>query len=114
MEGRFFLREVDKKLLMKSDYLRKEAELYIDYISRGQKVEDNQFMRKTLKDVNEGSSYLNKWVYEQTKVLLNRGKLVALLGGDHSTPLGYSKPLLKNTKNSAFCKLTRTAIKDRL
>jgi len=89
----FYLREVDKKLLMKSDYLRKEAELYIDYISRGQKVEDNQFMRKTLKDVNEGSAYLNKWVYEQTKVLLNRGKLVALLGGDHSSPLGYFKAL---------------------
>ena len=51
----FYLREVDKKLLMKSDYLRKEAELYIDYISKGQMVEDNQFMRKTLKDVNEGS-----------------------------------------------------------
>src|ERR1044071_6359875 len=58
----FYLRDVDKKLLMKSDYLRKEAELYIDYISKGQKVEDNQFMRKTLKDVNEGSAYLNKWV----------------------------------------------------
>jgi len=73
--------------------LRKEAELYIDYISRGQKVEDNQFMRKTLKDVNEGSIYLNKWVYEQTKGLLSRGKLVALLGGDHSTPLGYFKAI---------------------
>ena len=89
----FYLRDVDKKLLMKSDYLRKEAELYIDYISRGQKVEDNQFMRKTLKDVNDGSAFLNKWVYEQTKNLLNRGKLVALLGGDHSTPLGYFKAI---------------------
>jgi len=89
----FFLRDVDKKLLMKSDYLRKEAELYIDYISRGQKVEDNQFMRKTLKDVNDGSAFLNKWVYDQTKNLLNRGKLVALLGGDHSSPLGYFKAI---------------------
>src|SRR2546423_15582643 len=34
----FYLRDTDKKLLMKSDYLRKEAELYIDYISKGQKV----------------------------------------------------------------------------
>jgi len=89
----FYLREVDKKLLMKSDYLRKEAELYIDYISKGQIVEDNQFMRKTLKDVNEGSVFLNKWVYEQTKGLLSRGKLVAILGGDHSTPLGFFKAL---------------------
>jgi len=89
----FYLRDVDKKLLMKSDYLRKEAELYIDYTSKGQKIEDNQFMRKTLKDVNEGSAYLNKWVYDQTKGLISRGKLVALLGGDHSTPFGYFKAI---------------------
>jgi agmatinase len=89
----FYIRDADKKLLMKSDYLRKEAELFIDYISKGQLVEDNQFMRKTLKDVNEGSNYLNTWVYDQTKSLLNRGKLVGLLGGDHSTPLGFFKAL---------------------
>src|SRR5688572_31053580 len=27
----YFLRDSDRKILMKSDYLRKEAELYIDY-----------------------------------------------------------------------------------
>ena len=71
----------------------KEAELFIDYISKGDAVENNQFMSKTLKDVNEGSIYLNNWVYEQTKALLNRNKLVGLLGGDHSTPLGFFKAI---------------------
>jgi agmatinase len=89
----FFMRDVDKKVLLKSDYLRKEAELYIDYISKGEVLADNQFMCKTLKDVNEGSLFLNKWVYEQTKDLLDKGKLVALLGGDHSTPLGFFKAI---------------------
>src|SRR6476660_9293342 len=55
----FYLRESDRKILLKSDYLRKEAELYIDYISKGDAVEANQFMTKTLKDVNEGSLFLN-------------------------------------------------------
>ncbi len=89
----FFLRETDRKLLFKSDYLRKEAELYIDYISKGDVVADNQFMCKTLKEVNEGGYFLNNWVYNQTKDLLNNGKLVALLGGDHSTPLGFMKAI---------------------
>lgn len=89
----FYLREPDRKVLLKSDYLRKEAELYIDYISKGDVVEDNQFMRKTLKEVNEGSYFLNNWVYHQTKHLLDSGKLVALLGGDHSTPLGFMKAI---------------------
>ncbi|MGQ0738708.1 MAG: agmatinase family protein [Bacteroidota bacterium] len=89
----FYMRPCDKKVLMKSDYLRKEAELYIDYISRGDEVGANQFMTKTLKEVNEGSNYMNNWVYDQTKVLLANGKLVGLLGGDHSTPLGYFKAI---------------------
>jgi agmatinase len=80
-------------VLMKSDYLRKEAELYINYIAQGEEVAANKFMCKTLKEINEGSNFLNAWVYEQTKDLLNQGKLVALLGGDHSTPLGFYKAI---------------------
>ena len=78
---------------MKSDYLRKEAELYIDYISKGEEVSANQFMCKTIKDVNEGGNFLNNWVYDQTKVLLEKGKLVGILGGDHSVPLGFFKAI---------------------
>jgi agmatinase len=89
----FFLRDTDKKVLFKSDYLRKEAELYIDYISNGEIVANNQFMCKALREVNEGGNFLNNWVYLQTKALLEQGKLVALLGGDHSTPLGYFKAI---------------------
>lgn len=89
----FYMRPIDRKLLMKSDYLRKEAELFIDYISKGNEVNDNQFMCKTLKDVNEGGIFLNNWVYEQTKVLLDKNKLVGLLGGDHSAPLGFFRAM---------------------
>ncbi|HVG17010.1 MAG TPA: agmatinase family protein [Chitinophagaceae bacterium] len=89
----FYLKDTDKKILLKSDYLRKEAELYIDYISNGDLVGDNQFMCKTLREVNEGSLLLNNWVYHQTKSLLDNGKLVGLLGGDHSTPLGFMKAI---------------------
>ena len=96
----FYMRRPDKKILMKSDYLRKEAELYINYISEGEQVEDNKFMTKTLKEVNAGSDYLNEWVYEQTKQLLAKGKLVGILGGDHSTPLGFMKAIAE--KNGDF------------
>ncbi len=89
----YFMRPSDKKLLMKSDYLRKEAELYIDYISKGDEVAANQFMCKTLREVNEGSLFMNAWVYDHTKALLEKNKLVGLVGGDHSTPLGFMKAI---------------------
>ncbi len=96
----FYLRPIDKKVLMKSDYLRKEAELYINYIAQGEIVAENKFMCKTLKEINEGSNFLNNWVYEQTRDLMNAGKLVGLLGGDHSTPLGFYKAIAE--KHDAF------------
>ena len=92
MKG-FFMRPIDKKILLKSDFLRKEAELYIDFISKGEDVSGNKFMTKSLKEINEGSQMLNNWVYQQTKALLDDGKMVGLLGGDHSTPLGYWKAI---------------------
>ena len=89
----FYMRPIEKKILSKSDFLRKEAELYITYISGGEALEANKFMCKTLREINEGGVFLNEWVYEQTTELLNKGKLVALLGGDHSTPFGFFKAI---------------------
>lgn len=88
-----YMRETDKDVLLKSDYLRKEAELYINYISQGEIVADSKFMCKVSREINEGGEFMNQWVYEQTKELLEAGKLVGLLGGDHSTPLGFYKAI---------------------
>lgn len=109
----YFMRELNKKILIKSDYLRKEAELYINYISQGEVVGDNKFMGKSLKEINAGSNFLNDWVFEQTKELLDQGKLVALLGGDHSTPFGFFKAISTRYENfgilqiDAHCDLRR-------
>ncbi|MEO5967315.1 MAG: agmatinase family protein [Ferruginibacter sp.] len=89
----FYMIHPDVKILTKSDYLRKEAELYINYISQGERLEENKFMLKTLTDINKGSLFLNDWVYQKTAALLERGKLVGLLGGDHSTPFGFYKAI---------------------
>ncbi|MEP6675923.1 MAG: arginase family protein [Ferruginibacter sp.] len=89
----YFMQQPDKKILLKSDYLRKEAELYINYITDGEKLENNKFMCKSLREINEGSLFLNNWVQEQTTALLDKDKLVGLLGGDLSTPFGYYKAL---------------------
>lgn len=101
----FFMRTPDKKILTKSDYLRKEAELYINYISLGEKVEDNKFMCKTMKEINAGSLFLNDWVYEQTKQLLAQDKLIGLLGGDHSTPFGYFKAIAEKHEEYAILQI---------
>jgi agmatinase len=96
----YYLVPSDRKILLKSDYLRKEAELYIDYISKGGRLEDNQFMQKTIREINDGSQFFNNWVYQQAIEYLNSGKLAGLLGGDHSTPFGLYKALAE--KHESF------------
>ena len=45
-------------------------------------------VRKSLKRVNDLGDLLNEWVYEQTRALLEQGKMPVVLGGDHSVPFG--------------------------
>lgn len=89
----FYMRPPEMKILMKSDYLRKEAELFMNYTSKGEDVDKNKFMCKSRKEINEGSLMLNNWVYEQTTDLVKAGKLVGLIGGEHGVSLGYFKTL---------------------
>ncbi|MES2431494.1 MAG: arginase family protein [Bacteroidota bacterium] len=89
----YHMLQPDRKILLKSDYLRKEAELYINYITDGGILTENKFMCKTIREINEGSLMLNTWVHDQTTTLLDNDKIVGLLGGDLSTSFGYYKAL---------------------
>lgn len=44
--------------------------------------------RNAAQRVNEYGDRVNEWVYETTASLLDAGKLVVTLGGDHSVPFG--------------------------
>lgn len=49
---------------------------------------DDPALRRATAEVNEACERMNAWVEEQVKGLLDQGKVVGLLGGDHSTALG--------------------------
>ena len=50
---------------------------------------NNKIASESLNEINEGSKQLKNEVKAKVLDWLNQGKLVGLLGGDHSTPLGY-------------------------
>jgi len=84
---------VSKKIKTQSNTLRKKAEKYIDMYAEGKTPEKNAGMRKIQQEINKGSNELNAWVKKQVLKQLDQQKLVGLLGGDHSTPLGYIQAL---------------------
>ena len=91
-----FMREMDSKILDKSDRTRVLAEHYIDYLTKNGDKNLRNSMVEQLRNINEEGRLLNEWVYNQASEILKKGKLVALVGGDHSTPLGYWKALAEH------------------
>ena len=89
----FYMMPVDKNIRLKSDYLRQCAELIISHMADGGVVEENAQLNEKMNDVNTGAKMMCDWVYEMTSEMLGRGKKVGLVGGDHSTPLGYIRAL---------------------
>lgn len=89
----FYMMPVDKIIRTKSDYLRQCAELIISHMMEDGVVADNEQLSEKLVDINNGGKMLLDWVHEITLSLLKKGKKVGLIGGDHSTPLGYIKAL---------------------
>ncbi len=89
----FYMMPIDRNIRKKSDYLRQCAELIISHLMEGGRVEENIQLAGKLAEVNAGGEMLFKWVKELTCRLLKDGKKVGLIGGDHSTPLGYISAL---------------------
>jgi agmatinase len=89
----FYMMPVDKNIRLKSDYLRQCAELIIAHMADGGVVEENAQLNEKMHDVNSGAKMMCDWVHQMTSEMLSRGKKVGLVGGDHSTPLGYIRAL---------------------
>jgi agmatinase len=60
-------------------------------IKAGGDAGKNKTLLAALKTVNGLSDKLNAWVYKETSKLMDGGKIVGLVGGDHSTPYGAIK-----------------------
>ena len=82
-----FTKKISSSLKKKSADARKLAEEHIKSLEKGKASE------KGLDEINKASEQLNQYVYKETIAALNDNKLVGLVGGDHSTPLGYMNAL---------------------
>jgi len=81
----------------KNSTLRKKAEVYLNAFVDGKG--DTAPMLKIRDEVNKGCDELRKWVKERSLQLLKKDKIVALVGGDHSTPLGLMQAVSERYKS---------------
>jgi len=76
-----------------SDQLRHKALTVIDALESGFNLADRPDAQEALATVNAGCRQLHDEVRQQVSQSRQSGKKLVLLGGDHSTPLGYYETL---------------------
>ncbi len=84
--------DIDYTLQETSQRLRADAAKVIRHLEGGGTVDDDYVMRK-IRRVNEGCAAMNDAVGAQVGRWLDAGKIVGLVGGDHSTPYGLIRAL---------------------
>ncbi|MBP6716079.1 MAG: agmatinase family protein [Acidobacteria bacterium] len=85
--------EISDEVREAATRLREDAKRYIDAITTGIDPLSVAATDNIRTAVNAGSLWLNDWVEARCRHWLEQGRLVALLGGDHSTPYGMLKAL---------------------
>jgi len=77
-----------EELAAENARLRELAKRHIDRLALGEAVDADE-----LAAVNAGCERMNAWVETKSASHLARGRKVAVLGGDHSSPLGLIRAL---------------------
>jgi agmatinase len=91
-KGIYLLPE-DRNIVAKNEYYRTLAAKIIERLESGESLAREPNLEPVLAEINSASEFVNNWLYERTKELLKEGKKVAIIGGDHSCPLGYLRAL---------------------
>ena len=76
-----------------SDTYKELAQPIIELLESGEAVENYPALQADLDTINKVCRDLHSEVKEKVLFWMQQGKKVALLGGDHSTPLGYYEAL---------------------
>ncbi|MBK9323114.1 MAG: agmatinase family protein [Bdellovibrionaceae bacterium] len=96
-ENGFFMREFPQQLKAMNDSFKEKAQKLI--LMRTNQSTDTTAMEQLAEEVNVACQKMTDWVYNQCKSVLNNKKLLGLVGGDHSTPLGAIKAIAEEHNN---------------
>jgi agmatinase len=90
--------EFPEEILMLGAHVREKAEKVIRSLEKGKDPAKSKKMRENYEMVNDACEALNDWVEDRVKYWRKKKKIVGLVGGDHSTPLGYLRHLATEHK----------------
>jgi agmatinase len=95
-EAGYFMKEISEELENKNKVMKAKAQELIHM--KTQMVDNPVLEKKLLNEVNQACEEMTAWVNQQCKAILAEGKLLGLVGGDHSSPLGAIRAVAEKTK----------------
>jgi len=87
-ETKVFMTPISKEWKEINDRLCATALDYIAFLEDGGKLEDKPFYQEFIAEINETQNALKANLAQRATEFMAQGKLVGVLGGEHSTPLG--------------------------
>lgn len=93
-----FMTPISQEMKRINDELCVEAIQYISFLEEGGELTANSPFNEVVDRINSMSESLKNNLKERSKSLLSEGKIVAVLGGEHSTPLGLMEAINEQGK----------------
>lgn len=93
-----FMTPISEEIKKINDELCISGVAYIAHLEEGGSLEDQPHFQEVVNQINRTSQALMTNLEERASVLLEHGKIVAVLGGEHSTPLGLIRAIDKQNK----------------
>ncbi len=87
------MQDIPANIFYKSKQVGEKTNTYVS------KFNERKIDKELQNEINKECSDLNDHVRSVTKKLLNENKIVGVVGGEHSVPLGYLEELAKKYKN---------------
>ncbi len=94
-----------EKWYEKSKKLRVESSEYISFLESGGVLADSEKYQSKLREINQSCHDLKTYVFEKCKKYLLKDKLIGLVGGEHSVPLGYLEALAEHHPDFAILQI---------
>jgi agmatinase len=88
-----FMAEIPALIQQKNAEMRPLAQKIIAQLEQGQEITADPHLGELLATINQACETVNQWLFDQAQAAMNCGKQVAVIGGDHSVPLGYLRAL---------------------
>ncbi|MFA6386290.1 MAG: agmatinase family protein [Candidatus Paceibacterota bacterium] len=81
------MQDIPTSIFYNNQHTKEKVAKYID------KYVEGEIDKELQDDINKDCEEINKYVRETSLKLINEGKIVGIVGGDHSVPFGYMQAL---------------------